>query len=211
MKNIIMCGGQYDEWDAPRQLTVVNGETLVERTIRLLKENGEKDIAISSLDPRFERFGVPVLKHDNHYHYRGWDDEDGSWCDCFYPTDEPTCYLFGDVLFSPHAMRTIVITETKDIELFGSASPFADEYPKPWREPFALKVTDTDHLKRAIKICKQLDEDGKFFRKPIMWELWQVIKNTKLNHTVRNYTVINDYTCDIDGKDDVEKVIRVLK
>ena len=43
MKYIIMCGGEYKQWETPKQLSVVKGEVLVERTVRLLKENGIKE------------------------------------------------------------------------------------------------------------------------------------------------------------------------
>ncbi len=66
MKVIIMCGGVYDNFTTPKQLSVINGETLVERTIRLLKENGINDIYISSNDDRFSKY-APLLKHTNTY------------------------------------------------------------------------------------------------------------------------------------------------
>ena len=210
MKYIIMCGGSYRTWEQPRQLVKIQGETLVERTIRLLRENGVEDIAISSNHPAFESFGVPVLHHENGYTWREWNDCDGSWCDAFYPTKEPACYLFGDVFFSPEAIRKIVETDTNDIELFGSQKPFAEEYWKPWIEPFALKVQDQKHLRRAIKRTKELEKEGAFWRDPIMWELWQVIKGTRLNKELRNYTAVNDYTCDIDDPKDVETIEKIM-
>ena len=199
-----MCGGTYQKWQTPRQLTKIDGEPIVARTIRLLRENGVEDIAISSLNPVFEQFGVPVLRHNNDFVVRGPWDSTGHWCDAFYPTDEPTCYLLGDVVFSPEAIRTIVETDTDDIQFFASAPPFAPEYPKRWAEPFALKVVNTDHLKHAISLTKQYTEQGLFKRKPIMWELWQVIQAAPLNHIdYDSYVVINDYTCDIDDQEDL--------
>ena len=206
MKYIIMCGGTYKRWETPRQLTEVCGEPLVARTIRLLKEAGISDIAISSDNPIFEQFGVPILKHDNRYVGYG-NENNGRWTDAFYPTDEPTCYIFGDVVFSPEAIKTIIETETDDIEFFASAPPFAPEYIKPWAEPFALKVVNTEHLKHTINLTKQYQDRGMFKRKPIMWELWQVIQATPLNHIdYGNYTVINDYTCDVDCAEDIELI-----
>ena len=95
MKYIIMCGGKYG--DTPKQLLTVMGERIVERTIRLLRAYGVKDIAISSNDPRFEGLGVPVLKHENEYVYGK---NTHSWLNAFYPTEVPTTYIFGDVYFS---------------------------------------------------------------------------------------------------------------
>ena len=207
MKYIIMCGGTYQQWEIPRQLQKIHGEMIVSRTIRLLRENGASDIAISTNIPVFKRLGVPVLEHNNDFKvYAPWKTS-GYWCDAFYPTDEPTCYLFGDVVFSPEAIKTIVETETDDIQFFASAPPFAEGYIKNWAEPFALKAVNTEHLKHAIDLTKQYQDRGMFKRKPIMWELWQVIKDTPLNRIdYNNYVVINDYTCDVDDEGDIARL-----
>lgn len=206
-----MCGGTYVNIKHPKHLLKVNGEEIVARTIRLLKENGVEDISISTNNPVFEKFGLPILKHENHYVVRQYNDFDGYWCNAFYPTDEPTCYIFGDVIFSPEAIKTIVETETGDIEFFASAPPFAENYPKQYVEPFAFKVVNTKHFKKAIQRVKDLDKLGKFNRKPISWELWAVIKGTNLNKRRNNYTVINDYTCDIDSDSEIPLIEKIVK
>lgn len=212
MKYIIMCGGVYKRWETPRQLTEICGEPLVARTIRQLREAGAEDIAISSDNPAFEGFGVPVLKHDNSMVVSESLSVSGYWVDAFYPTDEPVCYLFGDVVYSLEAIKIIMETETDDIEFFASAPPFSPEYMKPWAEPFALKVVNTDHLKHAISLTKQYADMGMFKRPPIMWELWQVIQATPLNRIdYQNYTAINDYTCDIDSENDARLFEELLR
>ena len=197
MKYIIMCGGKYDKWTTPRQMTQIKGESIAGRTIRLLRETGVEDISISTSDNRFETLGVPLLKHDNNFHAY----HSGHWVDAFYPTDDPTCYLFGDVVFSPDAIKTIVNTQTDDVEFFASAPPFDKRYIKRWAEPFAFKVRNQKRFRAAIDYVKQ--NMGLFRRHPIAWELWQVIKETPLNLIdYTNYTAINDYTCDIDDPAD---------
>lgn len=204
MRYIIMCGGSYLKWKTPRQLLPVDGEPIVARTIRLLREHGVMDIAISSGNDVFGQFGVPVLKHNNSYEANGYDNISGIWCDAFFPTDDPVCYLFGDVIFSPDAIKTIVETRAEDIQFFASAPPFAPEYPKQWAEPFALKVVNTGRLKKAIRAVKQYDAQRRFRRKPIMWELWSVITGGDLNSIdYHSYVAINDYTCDIDDPEEV--------
>lgn len=212
MKYILMCGGDYLFWSYPKQLTeLTNDERILDRTIRLLHENSVEDIAISSNNSAFEEFGLPVLQHDNEYRTRGYDNWTGSWVNAFYPMDEPACYIFGDVIFSPEAIKKIITTPTDDIELFASAPPFTPQFPKASAEPFALKVVNQPHLRHSIALCKYLADLHLFKRKPIMWELWQVIKQTPLNFIdYTNYTVINDYTCDIDGSEDIQKIRRVL-
>lgn len=204
MKYIVMCGGTYDKWDRPKHLTELKGEPLVARTIRLLRENGVEDIAISSNSALFEQFGVPVLHHYNPYTLPINDRASTPWLDAFYPMEEPVCYIFGDVVFSPEAIKTIVETDTDSIEFFASAKPLPPIYPKHWAEPFAYKVRDTRRFFKAIEVTKQYDEQGLFKRQPVSWELWQVIKGTPLNKVdYTNYHVINDYTCDIDTPDDI--------
>lgn len=215
MRYIIMCGGTYVKWQTPRQMLVIDGEPIIARTIRLLRENGIEDIAISSNSEIFEQFGVPVLHHENDYTTVEYNNSTGYWCNAFYPTDEPTCYLFGDVVFSPEAIKKIVETETDDIAFFGSAPPFSEHYCKPYIEPFCFKVVNTDHLKQAIQDVKEIEKQGRFNRIPIAWELWNVISRgpgpdpNTIDYD--SYVHINDYTCDIDNPKEAGLVERIAR
>lgn len=201
MKYIIMCGGEYHE-ETPRHLRKIGKETIVERTIRLLRENGVTDIAISATSDKFNGYGVPVLRHNNNYGHGGL------WIEAFFPTDDPVCYIFGDVIFSERAIQEIVETPTDSIEFFASAPPFTWEYIKSWAEPFALKVEDTKIFKAKMKLCRELAEQGRF-KRVIMWELWQVIKGTPLNEIdYTNYHVINDWTCDCDTEEEYQRFLQ---
>lgn len=210
MKYIIMCGGKYSQWDPPKWLQLINNEPIAGRTIRLLQENGIRDIAISGQDPRLSALGVPVLKHDN-----PWINSDAArcyWVDAFYPMDDPVCYLMGDVVFSPEAIRTIIDYKVEDVMFFASSEPAHNRgYIKDWCEPFAFKVMDTQYFRKCINITKEYQDQGIFTRAPIAWELWQVIRNTRLNHIVVNYCAINDYTCDVDSVSDLLKIAQMLQ
>ena len=211
---IIMAGGNYKQWDTPKQLIKIHGEPIIGRTIRLLRKFGITDISISSNNPVFEQFGLPVLRHENNYTTARYNECTGYWCECFYPTDEPTTYLFGDVIYSPKAIKTIIDTEGTDIAFFGSAPPFSPKYQKPYIEPFGFKVWDTDHLHRAIEEVKALREWGRFRREPIAWEMWNVILrgvNGDVNTIDYNsYVHINDYTCDVDNPHEISSVERFV-
>ena len=210
MQYIIMCGGQYDAWKVPRQLTKINGEPIVMRTIRLLRAAGVTDIAISSNDERFEACGVPVLRHDNKFAVHE-NDVEGTWADAFYPSDDPVCYIFGDVVFSPEAIETIVNTETDTVQFFASAPPFDPRYIKSWAEPFAFKVVDLKAFRDAVEFVRQFSRASFFDRLPISWELWQVIRHKPFNEIdYKSYVVVNDYTCDIDVPEDVARIKEAL-
>ena len=212
MKYIIMAGGTYEIWEKPKHLSEVCGEPIIARTIRLLHENGVEDIAIITLNPVFEQFGVEILRHNNPYTLPKESHAKTPWLDAFYPMTVPVCYIFGDVVFSPDAIKKIVETDTDSIEFFASAKPLPSIYPKHWAEPFAFKVKDTSRFFKAIKDTNKFDKQGLFKRQPVSWELWQVIKGTPLNKVVYdNYTVINDYTCDVDEPKDIAYFDRILK
>ena len=54
-------------------------------------------------------------------------------------------------------------------------------------------------------VTSECSEAEQIKRQPVAWELWQVIKDTSLNQVIyTNYTVINDYTCDIDEPKDIK-------
>lgn len=208
---IIMCGGHYSAWETPRQLTEIKGEPIVARTIRLLRECGVENIAISTHDERFAEFGVPLLGHENRFDVQK-DHTVDCWVSAFYPTEEPACYLMGDVVFSPEAIRTITGTKTDSIQFFASAPPFSRHYIKRYAEPFAFKVADQARFRAAIDFVKANMHTGIFTRHPIAWELWQVINGFDVrNINYGSYQVINDYTCDIDKPADAEQISEVLQ
>lgn len=202
MKYIILCGSNHGYVNGvPRQLVTINGERILERTIRLLRENGITDICITATDPAFDDVDVDKICYDS----------TGPWIRCFPYIIKPTTFIFGDVYFSEQAIKTIVDTQTDSIEFFASAPPFAPNYPKPWAEPFAFKVENAAAFNTAVNNVHVLLNKKAFRRDPIAWELWQVIRGTHINQIdFTNYTAINDYTSDIDTETDVEKLRSVL-
>ena len=202
MKYIILCGSNHALINGvPRQLVAVKGERILDRTIRLLRKNGVKDIYITATDPAFDLCNAEVIHYDS----------SGPWINCFPQVDETATFIFGDVYFSPAAIEKIVETNTDDIAFFASTPPFAPNYPKLWAEPFAFKVVNLQHFAESVLKIKELKASGAFHRDPISWELWQVIKGTPLNNIIyTNYVAINDYTCDIDYPADVEIMERLI-
>lgn len=213
MKYIIMCGGEYSAWESPRQLTKIYDETLVKRTIRLLKENGinKNDIFVSASDKRFFAAGLPIIVHNNTFKVTDHGIE-GWWVDGFYPTNEPVCYILGDVFFSPKAIFKIVKADENDIGIrFFASSRFDNPYfIKKWPEPFAFKVWNFSKFKASIEATKDLALRGGFTRHPISWELWHVISGRDPLIAYDNYDAIDDYSCDIDNPTDIEPLTHAV-
>ena len=205
MKYVILSDGTSKDFEIPRQLTKINDEPLIKRTIRLLKENGIKDILITSHDKRFDNLGVPRYEPL----YNDWDyiSKTGYWLSAF-PIEllnEPICFLFGDVYYSENAIKTIVNTETLDLLFFCTYENKDKRYIKHHDEPLAYKVKDYETFKKHINIVKKMKDDGLCCREPIVWELYRSINGQDINvhKMTKNYIAINDESCDIDNTYDI--------
>lgn len=232
IKYVIMCGGNYPQFEKHKQLLKVNGEVLVERTIRLLKENGIKDIAICTNCHEFDYLGLPILMQENEY-VAGSDNENKksecSWLNAYYPLEEPACYLHGDVYFSEEAIQKIIKTPVKETMFFCTfdwTDGVKDRRNYKGREPFAYKVENQSVFRSAINDILKMIDEGKFANglPPICWHLYRylngygLVPNAKKWTEVNNifghegdYVVINDYTTDIDKPEDVKVLEEWLK
>lgn len=207
MKYILMCGGNYKDFKIPKHLSKIKGEVLVERTIRLLRENGVKKIYISTNNPVFNYLGdIPKLRHENNFTLENGKST-GYWLDAFYPTNEEVCYIFGDVYFSDKAIKTIVEYQCQENTLFGN-SVAKNEFHENWGEPFAYKVVKPKEFRDGINKVKELYDQGKIIRHPIVWELYRYLNNLDINiqRITNNYVCIDDYTIDIDYPDRIDEL-----
>lgn len=213
MKYIILAYSNDKKLDIPRQLVEINGEPLVKRTIRLLKENGVEDILLLAKDERFDDLGV--IKYTPKIHTYDYATNTGYWLDAF-PFEllnEPVCFVWGDVYFSEEAIKTIVNNETDSTLFFCTYKNGNSKYIKHHDEPLAYKVVDYELFKKHIDIVKRRYDNNECCRNPIVWELYRDINDIYINQHIltENCIVINDESCDIDCKEDVEKLRSVLK
>ena len=232
MKYIIMCGGKYPKFEKPKQLLKVNGEVLVERTIRLLKANGITDIAICTNCHDFDYLNLPVLMQSNEY-VNGNENENKKseccWLNAYYPMEEPCCYLHGDVYFSDEAIKTIIDTPVKDTMFFCTydwTDGEKDRRNYKGREPFGYKVVNQKLFRSAINDLFKMIDEGKFENglPPICWQLYRYINGLEIDYNTKewtdinnifqtngDYVVINDYTTDVDQPEDVKVLEEWLK
>lgn len=211
MKYIILANyTNKNLFNKPKQLIEINGEPIICRTIRLLKENGVKDILISSNSKLFDNLGVERYNPINN-HYDGTK-ESGYWLDAF-PVEilnKPTCYLFGDVYYTENAIKKIIETKVKENTFFCQFENKCEKYKKEWDEPLAYKVVDLDLFKESINKVK-LQRDN-YWREPIVWELYRVMNNQDIGTHImtKNYIAINDESCDVDFENEVEELKKTL-
>ena len=208
MKYVILANSNNNTFDIPRQLTEINGEPLVKRTIRLLKENGIKDIIITASDERFDNLGAERYEPKNSTY--DYNTGAGYWLDAF-PFElltEPVCFIWGDVYFSDKAIKTIVKSKTKSTLFFCTYNNQDEKYIKHHDEPLAYKVVDTELFKEHIIKVKKMYDDRITYRNPIIWEVYRSINGIDVNEhkMTKNYIAINDESCDIDSKRDIDLI-----
>ena len=207
---VIMCGGYYEMFKTPKQFTEVNGERLVDRTIRLLRENGVTDIYVSATDERFDSCGVPRLVHNNSFRVENGI-VCGYWLDAFYldfPVGTKVTYLFGDVCFTEQAIRKIVNYKTDKNVLFGSGIARNKQH-KNWGEPFAYLVSDYATFVDGVKTVKQMWDNGEVYRNPLVWELYRYLNGLDINVQRvldTTFVAIDDGTIDIDGPEQITRL-----
>ena len=185
---------------------LINGETLLDRTIRLLKENGIEEVYISATDPIFNKY-PNVLHHNNTYKYKDGK-QHGYWVDGYYPTNEPTIYLHGDVYYTSSTIRKILNLNPSVNTFIGNQFALNEAKAKVG-EPFGWIIVDTDKFHKAIEEIKRLQDEGKCERMPVSWELYEVLNGYDVNDFIidkETYLPIYDETIDIDAPWQVEEL-----
>ena len=212
MMYIIMCGGYYENFENPKALSIIKGETLVERTIRLLKQNGIEDIYISTNSDAFDYIPEHKLRHFNSYRYENGKVE-GYWVDAYYPTKEKCVYLHGDVYYSETAIKKIVNYNARYNTFIGNEIARNKEH-KNWGEPFGWIIVDQRRFREGIERTKKLQDEGKLERGyAISWELYRVLNNLDPNKMYiydNTYLSINDETMDIDAPWQIDELNKRL-
>lgn len=189
---VIMCAGKGTRWNnymgISKHLVKINGETLLGRTTRLLKENGIKNYIITTSDIRYKEYGKI---------------KDQSFNDCEIDRFEPIngkeiVYLYGDVYYSENAIKTIINTPTDNILFFGSCI-----------EIFAIKIKNKKMFYEHKDRVKKLYLKNKINR-CIGWEVYRSLNNIPFNeHIIKDmYIKIEDETDDIDYPEDYENFIK---
>lgn len=200
MRYVILAKGGHTNFI--RQLTIIGKERLLDRTIRLLRENGIKDIVVTGEYNDID--AIVINPTNNTYDYKN---DKGYWLDAFNGfLDRETCFIWGDVYFSENAIKTIV--EGPADTFYCSYKNKSKNYIKRHDEPFAYKVSDVKRFKEHIDRCKEMYDNGLTYRNPIVWELYRSLNGININkHIVRdNAVIINDITCDIDTLKDVYRL-----
>lgn len=192
MKYIIMADGKGTRWnnyhDIPKHLIRIGGETLLARTVRLLRENDPQgEIVITSHDPRYE---VPGAKRyepqNNHLEIDRFTAE---------LIADDTCFLYGDTFYSEHIIQKIVHTDAEILLFFGNEKSIV-----------AIKVADGAQFRQHVDRVRELFLAGKI-EKCIGWQVYQSFEGLPFGEKkiAADYILIQDGTEDFNSPEDYNR------
>ncbi len=192
MKYIIMADGKGNRWnnynDIPKHFIKIGEETLLERTVRLIKERlPESEVFITSHDARYEVEGATRYEPKNNVLEIDRFTEE--------LIEDDICFLYGDTFYSEEAMDAITREEVEDILFFGNEKSIV-----------AIKVRDGELFRQHVGHVRQL-----FLQKEIeTCKGWQVYQSfIGLPYTEKQiaekYIYIKDQTRDFNSPKDLEE------
>ena len=142
MKYIIMADGEGRRWNnfggVPKHFAKVGGETLIGRTVRLLKRSCPlSTIIITSHDLRYDFPGT--LRHEpqnNHTEIDRFTEE---------LIADDTCFLYGDTWYSEESIQMILQHPAAAVTFFGRGSDI-----------FAVKVRNGAMFRKKVNEARQI-------------------------------------------------------
>ena len=183
MKYIIMADGKGTRWNnyhnIPKHLIEIGGETLLARTVRLLRENDARaDIVITSHDPRYEVPGARRYEpQNNHLEIDRFTEE---------LIADDVCFLYGDTFYSESVIQKIADTPAEKLLFFGNE-----------RSIVAIKVADGALFRQHVDRVRALFLAGQI-EKCIGWQVYQSFEGLPFGEK----TIAADYILIQDGTED---------
>ncbi len=217
-KAIIICAGEATRWGdylgTKKHLIEIEGERLLNRTVRLLKERGVEEIyiVVKEITDAYHVEGATQwkanLNPDANVDADKFLSSQELWND-----DGRTLVFYGDCYFTDEAMDTIVNFTSREWTLF--CRPNASKVTgTPWGECFAQSFYTDDiprHRAALLRIAR-LYKDGVITRCG-GWEHYRAIlgrpdARIRRPHVMgSNYVEIDDWTDDFDYPKDYDSWI----
>ena len=220
MRILIACSGNASRWknylNVPKHLIEIDGEKLLNRTVRLIKEKVR------------QHHEIFVVAHDNLYKIDGTtlirpeltQLEKEQYCEnpfiCvskkWWNDKGMTIILFGDVFFTKNAIDIIFnhLQQPHQYTFFGRADkssftlcPYGEIFGLSFSNNFIPKMSDT------VDKLKILKDSGKI-KRFITWEVYRYLQSIELDkHIVKNnFVQIDDFTEDFDFPIDYDRWIK---
>lgn len=191
MKYIIMADGKGTRWknyqNIPKHLIKIDGEILLERTVRQLN-NQDKNakVIITSHDKRYEFKGATRYEPLNNVLEIDRFTEE--------LIEDNICFLYGDTYYTDETINNIINSKVDDILFFGNQKSIV-----------AIKVKDSKLFKKHISNVKNL-----FLKNKIKnckgWQVYQSFQNLEFDkkQIKDKFVIVDDETIDYNTPKEYE-------
>ncbi len=200
---VIMAAGSGQRWGnylgVPKQFAPVDGEAIIERTIRLLKERDINQIIITT--PKGGTPEIPLIPGTGQFRSKNDEVEIDRFWGARDLVDQPVIFLYGDVYYTEKAIDTILKEEKEKGWHFWGRQRVSPT--KPYGEIFAVKANEfvMDQVSDIRFLFQEKD-----IRRCIAWELFARCSGISFdgmfiadpNEKYTHFTNINDRTDDFD-------------
>ena len=202
MRVIIAAGGKAERWknyrNTTKHLVIVEGEVLLERTIKQFKKYADDIIIISNKDYIFEGTQLEKPLEGDWYDFGKIYSSHHLW------SNDKTFIIYGDVYFTDDAVKKIMTSEG-DYKFFLRSSDSKLTYKK-YGEVFGLAFSGNmkDKIKENIETLISQKKEGAG-----TWQLYYYMHNitevSKVKQTFKmgGYIEIDDWTDDFDTPEDI--------
>ncbi len=198
MKYIIMADGKGTRWknynNTPKHLIKINGEILLERTVKQLNKYAKgSSVIITSHDSRYEFEGATRYEPLNNVLEIDRFTEE--------LIEDNICFLYGDTYYSNEAITTIINTKVDDILFFGNKKSIV-----------AIKIKDSKIFKENVANVKKLYLDKKI-KNCKGWQVYQSFQNLEfdIKKIGDKFIVVDNTTIDYNTPKEYEQLLEKQK
>ena len=196
MRFVIMADGQGTRWNnymgVPKHLALVDGEPVLGRTVRLLREvaaeaaDQEPEIIITSHDERYEFEGATRHEPENNiYEIDRFTTE--LVCD-------DMCFLYGDTVY---VLADIVASDAEDILFYGNR-----------KSVVAVRIGDAKLFRKHFERVRNLFIDG-IIEKCKGWQIYQSVTGQDLREKPvigEKFVLVDEHTTDINTPEEYRNI-----
>lgn len=191
---VIMADGKGMRWNnymgIPKHFAPVEGERLIARTVRLLKqEDVNAEVIVTSHDPRYDFPGSRRYEPENNlYEIDRFTEE---------LITKDMCFLYGDTFYTEWAIKRILGEEIEDLMFFGNRKSIV-----------AVKIRDEKIFKKHVTRVKKLYLDGRL-KRCAGWEVYKSFTNQDFLGKIElkdKFIFVDEKTVDVNTSADYEMI-----
>ncbi|MBQ3322931.1 MAG: nucleotidyltransferase family protein [Firmicutes bacterium] len=207
MRFVIMADGQGTRWNnymgVPKHLALVDGEPVLGRTVRLLREVAAEAAAASGAASSDADPEIIITSHDARYEFEGarrHEPENNIYEIDRFTTElvcDDMCFLYGDTVYDREVLADIAASDAEDILFYGNR-----------KSVVAVRIGDADLFRRHFDRVRNLYLDGKI-EKCKGWQIYQSVTGQDLNEKPvigEKFVVVDEHTTDINTPEEYKNI-----